>query len=279
MISKSAVSVEIVPHPKRPLLHVGELWAYREVLWALIKREIKVRYSQTLVGAGWIILQPLLTTAVLSILAGRYVKLENSSVPYPLFALAGLVPWTYFTHVLTKASGSLIATGLMSKAYFPRLMLPLAAVVGGLLDIAVASVLVIGAMIYYRVAPGFSILLLPTALCLVVLVAFGIGIWVAVANLYYRDVMHALPFATQILFFLTPVAYPMGIVPANWRLLYSLNPMTGAMVCWRSALLGVPADASPAEIAISSAVGISVLIAGLWLFRWREPILSDVGES
>jgi lipopolysaccharide transport system permease protein len=207
------------------------------------------------------------------------MKVPTGGLVYPLFALSGLIPWTYFTHVLTKSSGSLISTGLLSKAYFPRLLLPLAASAGGLIDVFVAGAMMAILMIHYRTAPGLGILCLPLCLLLVMVVAFGVGIWVAVLNLYYRDVMHALPFATQLVFFLTPVAYPVTLVPAAWRMLYCLNPMVGAIECWRWALFGTPFQISPAELGASVATGLVVLLGGLWYFRRNEPVLADVGES
>src|SRR5687767_6182107 len=218
---------------RQPLLGARELWSYREVLYALVAREVKVRYAQTVAGFAWVILQPLLTTGVLTILAGRWMRVPAGNLDYPLFVYSGLVPWMYFTHVLTKASMSLIHTGLLSKAYFPRLLLPLAAAIGGLIDLCVTSVVLAGLMIYYGVAPSATIVLLPGALLLAAVVAFGVGVWVAVLNLFQRDVAHALPFSTQLLFFITPVAYPVTVVPASWLPLYTLNPMVAVVEFWR----------------------------------------------
>lgn len=262
---------------KRPLFDARELWAYREVLYALIWREIKIRYAQTLVGAGWVILQPVLTTAVLAILAGRWVGVPTGGFPYVLLAYSGLVPWIYFTHVLNKSSVCLLSTGLLTKAYFPRLLLPMASAIGGLIDVGASGSLLIVLMIYYRVAPAKTILLFPAGILLMALVAFAAGIWVAVLNLFYRDVAYALPFTTQLLFFMTPVAYSTALVPHAWRLVYSLNPMTGVIELWRWALFG-RAGQSPAEFLVSLATTALLLGAGLWFFRRHEPTLADVGE-
>lgn len=271
--------VAISPFVERPLVDWRELWSYREVLFALIRREIKVRYAQTAAGAVWVILQPVLTTAVLALLAGRWLKVPADGLPYALFALSGLIVWTYFNHTLTKSSGCLITTGLISKAYFPRLLLLLAAVCGGLIDMFVALPVLGVVMIYYRTAPGWTILLLPVSLVILLVAAAGVGIWLAVLNLYYRDVENGLPFATQLLFFLTPAAYPISVVPASWRLLYSLNPMVAAIECWRWTLFGKSFPISPAELAVSVTAGLTVLVSGLWYFRRKEPVFADVGSS
>jgi lipopolysaccharide transport system permease protein len=276
--NEAAPRILITSDGKRALVDWRELWAYREVFYALIRREIKIRYAQTAAGATWVILQPVLTTAVLALLAGRWLKVPAEGLPYTLFALTGLIPWAYFNHTVTKSSGCLISTGLISKAYFPRLLLLLAAVSGGLIDMFVSAPVLVVLMIYYRTAPALTVLLLPLCLLLVMMAAVGAGIWVAVLNLYYRDVMHALPFATQLVFFLTPAAYPITIVPAAWRLLYSLNPMVAAIECWRWALFGKPLAISLAELTVSVTSGLVVLLSGLWYFSREEPVMADVGD-
>lgn len=275
---EAAPLVEIVANSQRRLVDFRELWAYREVLYALIRREIKIRYAQTAAGAAWVILQPVLTTAVLTFLAGRWIRLPADGIPYTLFALSGMIPWTYFTHALTKSSACLISTGLISKAYFPRLLLLLAAVSGGLLDLLISMPVLAAVMLYYRTAPGWMVFSLPLCLLLLLVAAIGTGVWVAVLNLYYRDVTHALPFATQLLFFLTPAAYPVSVIPAHWRVLYCLNPMVGAIECWRWSLFGTPLAISPAELTVSVSTGLIVLLSGLWYFSRKEPLLADVGD-
>jgi len=262
-----------------PILGVRELWAYREVLYALVWREMKIRYAQTLAGAFWVILQPALTTVVLSVLAGRWMKGPLNGLPYPLFAYGGLALWMYLTHVVTKSCTCLISTGLLSKAYFPRLLLPLAAVAGGLIDLLVTSVILAFLMVYYRALPSATILLLPVCLLLAVIVALGVGVWLAVLNLYHRDVSHALPFAMQLLFLVTPVAYPMNVVPIAWRLPYSLNPFVGVIECWRWALFGRDLEISLPELAVSVATAATVTFAGLWYFSRKAPSFADVGET
>jgi lipopolysaccharide transport system permease protein len=260
-------------------LNPRELWAYREVLYALVLREIKIRYAQTAVGVGWAVLQPVLTTVVLSLLAGRWMGVPAAGIPYPLFVYSGLAAWIYFTHVLTKSSVCLVNTGLISKAYFPRLLLPLAAAMGGLIDLGVASAILVGLMLYYRASPGWGILLLPVCVIVLMVFAFGAGTWLAVLNLYRRDVAHALPFATQLAFLTTPVAYPSGLVPHSWRLVYYLNPMAGVIECFRWSLFGRRPDISAWQIGASLAVGAIVTLAGLMYFRRNEPTLADAGDT
>jgi len=269
----------ISANSKRPFLDVAELWHYRAVLLALVRREIQVRYAQTIAGATWVILQPILTTAVLTLLAGRWIGVPADGLPYPLFAFSGLVVWIYFTHVLNKSCLCMVSTGLLNKAYFPRLLLPLAASIGALLDVAAAGSVLALVMFHYRVAPRLPLLLFPAAVLLLAIMAFGVAVWLAVLNLYYRDVSHALPFATQLLFFLTPVAYSTSLVPPQWRLVYSLNPVTGVLEAWRFTLFGNPQGFSMAEFGVSVLSGTIVLLTGLWFFRLKEPTLADVGES
>lgn len=263
---------------RRPLLNLPELWAYRELAYALIWREIKVRYAQTLVGVGWVVLQPVLTTVVLTLLAGRWMKVPTDGLPYPLFAYSGLVPWIYVTHVVTKSSISLTNTGLLSKAYFPRLWLPLSAALGALIDLFAAGAILALLMTYYRAVPGINLLLLPFCVMLTTMVAFGAGVWIAVLNLYYRDVSHALPFVTQLVFFMTPVAYSIRLVPGSMRLIYSLNPVVAVIECWRWVLFGKPLTISLPQLATSLAAAAAVMMSGLLYFNRKEPVLADVGD-
>jgi len=261
-----------------PVLNVRELWAYREVLYALVWRDIKVRYAQTVVGVGWVVLQPVLTTAVLTLLAGRWMRAPAQGLSYSLFAYSGLVPWIYFTHVLTKSSVCLLSNnGLLSKAYFPRLLLPLSTAIAGLVDLFVTIVILGLLMIYHGTAGGFRLLLLPCCLLLLIMVAIGTGIWIAVLNLYHRDVAHALPFATQLVFFMTPIAYPSSLVPQSWRLLYSLNPMVGVIACFRWALFASPLDISLLQLTASMMAAVVLVVSGLFYFSRKERILADVG--
>jgi lipopolysaccharide transport system permease protein len=275
-----ARTVAIHAGSRAPVLNVRELWAYREVLYALVRREIKVRYAQTMVGIGWAVLQPVLTTLVLTVLAGRWMRVPVRGVPYSVFALAGTVPWIYFTHVITRSTICLMNNnGLLSKAYFPRLLLPIAAAAGGLVDLAVTMVILGLLMAFHRTAPGVDILWLPVSLLLLTMVALATGVWLAVLNLYHRDVAHALPFATQLLFFMTPVAYSSGLVPHKWRLLYSLNPMTGVIEGFRRSLFRTPMELSSLQLAVSVTAGAVLLATGLYYFSRKEKTMADVGDA
>ena len=268
----------ITPENRAPFLDWRELWAYREVFYALIHREIRIRYAQTLAGASWVILQPLLTAAVLTLLAGRVVHIPSQGIAYTLFAVSGLIPWNYFNHALTKSSICLVSTGLVSKAYFPRLLLLFAAVAGGLIDLLVASPVLAVLMIWYRTGPGWRLLLLPACMLPLLAATIGVGAWLSILNLYFRDVSHALPFFMQLTFFLTPVAYPIALIPDNLRWVYSVNPLVVAIELWRWSLFRGP-FALPAREAIASAtVGIVLLVSGLWYFRRAEPTIADVGD-
>ncbi len=278
-ISRQAGSPTVItPENTAPFLDLRELWAYREVLYALIHREIRIRYAQTIAGAGWVILQPLLTAAVLTLLAGRVVHIPAQGVAYTLFAVSGLIPWNYFNHALTKSSLCLVSTGLVSKAYFPRLLLLLAAVAGGLIDLLVASPVLVVLMIWYRTAPGWRLLLLPACVLPLLVATIGIGAWVSILNLYFRDVSHALPFFTQLAFFLTPAAYPISLIPDNLRSVYSLNPLVVAIELWRWSLFRAPFALSAREAITSATAGIALLVSGLWYFRREEPTIADIGE-
>lgn len=278
-VRRAASVVSIRAGATAPILNVRELWAYREVLYALVRRDVKVRYAQTAVGVGWAVLQPALTTIVLTLVAGRWMKTPAHGPSYSLFAFAGLAPWIYFTHILTKSSVCLQSNnGLLSKAYFPRLLLPLSTAISGLVDLFVTMAILALLMVHYRTAIGFNLLLLPWCLLLLVVVAIGSGIWIAVLNLYHRDVAHALPFATQLVFFITPVAYSSGLVPQSWRLMYSLNPMVGVIECFRWALFGDPLGISVLQLAASMTVGAVLLLAALFYFSRKENTLADVGD-
>lgn len=278
-ISRQAGSPTVItPENTAPFLDWRELWAYREVLYALIRREIKIRYAQTIAGVSWVILQPLLTAAVLTLLAGRVVHIPAGGVAYALFAVSGLIPWNYFNHALTKSSLCLVGTGLVSKAYFPRLLLLFAAVVGGLIDMLVASPVLAVLMIWYRTGPGWRLLLLPVCVLPLLAATIGVGAWVSILNLYFRDVSHALPFFMQLAFFLTPAAYPITLIPDNLRWVYSLNPLVVAIELWRWSLFRASFPLSAREAITSAAVGVVLLLSGLWYFRRAEPTIADVGE-
>jgi lipopolysaccharide transport system permease protein len=268
--------VEIRPASGWPHLELRETWRNLEVIYLLVLRDTKVRYKQTLVGVGWSLLQPLLTVLVFTLLFARLVHVPTGGVPYPPFALAALVPWTYFAHALTKCTICLVDNQeLVKRIYFPRLVFPIAAVLAGLVDLAVALVLLAVVLFAYGIAPGAPLLALPLFVLLAVVTALGAGTWLAALNVEYRDVANALPFFTQVMLFVTPVAYPAELIPEAWRSFYALNPMVCVVNGFRWSLLG-GGNAPGATDAISVAVAVAILVGGLYFFRSQEERFADV---
>jgi lipopolysaccharide transport system permease protein len=264
-------------------LNLKELWVFRELIYFLTWRDIKVRYKQTALGAAWAILQPFMTMVVFTIFFGRLAKVPSDNVPYPIFAYTALLPWGMFTKALTDAGRSLVANrSMITKIYFPRLAIPIASVLGGVVDFALAFIVLLGMMLYYRYAPGSeyqpavtpALLTLPLFLLLSVITALGVGLWLSALNVIYRDINYILPFLTQFWLFITPVAYPASMVPGRWKLLYALNPMTGVVEGFRWALLGT-SSAPGAMLAISTTIAILVLVTGLFYFRRMERTFAD----
>jgi lipopolysaccharide transport system permease protein len=251
-----------------------ELWAYRELLGFLVWRDAKVRYKQTVLGAAWAILQPLMTMVLFTFLFGRWARMPSDGAPYSLFAFAALIPWTFFANSLAAASNSLVGnTHLIGKVYFPRLLIALSAIGTGVLDLAVALLLMLTMIVAYGAGLTPHLLALPVVLILTILVAFGVGAALAALNVMYRDVRYVVPFLTQFWMFASPVIYPVSLVPSRWRWAFYLNPMVGAIDGFRSALLGTPFNA-PA-IACSSAVTLALVWAGLAYFRRVEARVAD----
>lgn len=268
----------IRPPQPRITLDLHEVWSYRDLLFLLIWAEIKVRYKQTVIGAAWAILQPFLAMVVFSVIFGNLLRVPTDGVPYPVFVYCALVPWTYFTHALNKSTNSLVAYGhLLTKVYVPRLVIPLAAVLAGLLDFVVSFIILLGMMVYFYMPPTLAILTLPFFILLMIAAALGVGLWLAAINVQYRDVINALPFVTQLWFFLTPVAYASSIIPEDWRLVYRLNPMSGVIEGFRWALLG-KAQSAPDLVFLGVSVFVlgAVLLGGLFFFRRREDTFADV---
>jgi lipopolysaccharide transport system permease protein len=256
-------------------LHLRDLWEYRELLFFLIWRDIKVRYKQTALGAAWAILQPLLTMIVFSIIFGRLVGVPSDGIPYPLFAYTALLPWQFFAHALTESGNSLIANQqLITKVYFPRLVIPLAATLAGLVDLGFAFFVLLGMLFFFGIAPSAAIFALFPFLLLAILTALAMGLWLSALNVQYRDVRHTLPFLIQFWFFITPIAYPSSLIPEQWRVWYGLNPMVGVVEGFRWALLGRPLP-SPL-IGVSALVVFALLIGGLIYFRRMERTFADV---
>jgi homopolymeric O-antigen transport system permease protein len=257
-------------------LDVAELWRYRELIYFLAWRDVKVRYKQTALGVAWAVLQPALATAIFTIFLGRLAHFSSEGVPYPVFAYTALLPWTYFANALTNASSSLVKnTDLISKVYFPRLVIPLAAVVGGLVDLAIGFALLIPLFAFYHVVPTWRLLLIPIFIVFLVVTALAVSVWFAALDVQYRDVRYALPFLVQVWLFATPIVYPATVVASRFRGLYGLNPMAGVIEGFRWSLLG-HAPPSVALILVSAAVVMLVLFGGLHYFRRLERRFADV---
>ena len=269
--------VTIIQPPKGWVpLELRGLWEYRDLLYLFVWRDLKLRYKQTMVGASWAIIQPFIAMVVLSIFFGKLIKVPSEGIPYPIFAYTALVPWMYFVNALTQSSNSVVGNyTLITRVYFPRLVIPITTVVTGLLDFAIAFAILIGMMLFYGIVPTAAIWTLPFFILLTIATALGLGLWLAALNVEYRDVRFILPFLTQILFFITPVAYPSSLVPEPWRAIYSLNPMAGVVEGFRWALLG-KAQPPSVVLVISVIAVIGLLIGGLYFFRYKEGTFADV---
>lgn len=256
-------------------LNLGELWDYRDLLYFLAWRDVKVRYKQTVLGIAWAVLQPLLTMAVFTLLFSRLAKIPSDGVPYPVFAYCALLPWTLFVRALTEAGNSLVGNqNLITKVYFPRLVVPIAAVLSGLVDFAVSFLLMIVLMAWYGMVPTVAVIALPLFMVMALATSLGVGLWLSALNVQYRDIRYAIPFLAQLWLFLTPVAYPASLVPEQWRALFGLNPMAGVIEGFRWALLGT---APPTEILMTSVPVVVVLfVTGLYYFRRMESVFADV---
>jgi lipopolysaccharide transport system permease protein len=266
--------VVIDPAEGRPLVEVRELWHYRDLLYFLTWRDISVRYKQTVLGFLWAILQPFLTMVVFAIFLGRLAGIPSDGVPYPVFSYLGLLPWTYFSGAVTRAGTSVVGNAhLLTRVYFPRVLVPLSATLSALVDFAIASLVLGGLMAWYGIVPArTAVLLLPLA-ALTALTATGIGMWLAALNVRYRDVQHAIPFLMQLWMFATPVVYPASLVPAGWRPLFALNPMTGIIEAYRAAVLGTALDWPSLGISALSAAVLAAL--GAWQFHRMEQSFAD----
>jgi lipopolysaccharide transport system permease protein len=272
--------------PRTPLLTIEggrrwaaidlrELWAHRDLLYFLAWRDVKLRYKQTVLGAAWAILQPLLTMVVFTILFGRLARVPSEGHPYAIFSYAGLLPWTFFSSAVANSGNSLVGNAnLITKVYFPRLVIPGAAVCASLVDFAIAAAILLAMMPYYGVAFHPTLFMLPALVALTMLIATAVGTWMSALNVKYRDVRYALPFLLQIWMFVTPVIYPVSFVPARWRWVLLLNPMTGAIEGFRAAIFGTSFD-WPA-LAASAAIMSAVLIYAAYAFKQMEREFADV---
>jgi lipopolysaccharide transport system permease protein len=269
---------EIVIEPSRGWidLNIRDLWRYRELLYFLTWRDIKVRYKQTVFGAAWAVLQPLLTMVVFSVIFGYLARLPSDGIPYPVFTYTALLPWQLFAYALNQSSTSLVNDqNLITKIYFPRLVIPISSVIASVVDFAIAFVVMIGLLLVYRIPLTIRILTLPLLVAFAVMTALGVGLWLSALNVKYRDVRYTLPFLTQVWLYATPIAYSSGLIPEKWRALYSLNPMTGVVEGFRWALLGKESSVG-GMILVSALVVIALLIGGLAYFKRMEDIFADV---
>jgi lipopolysaccharide transport system permease protein len=264
------VPIRIAPSRRLFSVRLGELWSYRELLYFFVWRDVKVRYKQTAIGAAWALLQPTLTMLAFTLFFGRLAKLPTNGVPYPLFYYCAVLPWTYFATALQNCTNSIVEQQrLITKIYFPRLVLPISAVLAGLVDFAVAFGVLAALMVYYRIPPGRAVLLLPGFLLLALLTALGFGLWLAALNAIYRDVRYVVPFLVQFWMFASPVAYSSSMVPGRWRWAYGLNPMAGVIEGFRWALTGQ--GLAPGSLFVASGCGvILVLLGGVFYFRRME---------
>ncbi|HVB34259.1 MAG TPA: ABC transporter permease [Patescibacteria group bacterium] len=268
--------VEIAPRRSWIEIDWGELWHYRELLYFLIWRDLKVRYKQTVVGAGWAILQPFLTMIVFTLFFGKLAKIPSNGLPYPIFYYAGLLPWTYFAGAVTGATNVMVQNQhVVTKVYFPRLILPLASVVSGLVDFAISFVVLLGMMVYYHVEPTVGFFLVPLLLLLALGTALGAGLWLSALNAIYRDVRYVIPFLMQLWMFASPVAYPSSLVPARWRWLYEINPMAGVIDAFRWGITG-HGQVRGVDLLISGAAVLILVIGGVVYFQRMEDTFADV---
>lgn len=272
----SAAFVRIEPSKGWVSLKLYELWEYRELLYFLIWRDIKVRYKQTVLGGTWAIIQPFFTMVVFSLFFGKLAKVPSDGLPYPIFTFAALVPWAFFANGLNQASNSLVGnSNLIKKVYFPRLSMPIASVLGGLIDFVLAFLMLIGMMFYYGMAPTVNVVYLPFFVMLTIITSLGSSLWLSAMYVQFHDVRHIIPFLTQIWMFATPIAYPSSLLEEPWRTVYGINPMVGVVEGFRWALLGTKTAPGP-TIIFSTVVAIGLLLSGAFYFRRMEKTFADV---
>ncbi len=272
--------------PEKPLVSIRSggrwaaidlksLWAYRELLYFLTWRDVKVRYKQTALGAAWAIIQPLFTMIIFTIFFGKLANMPSDGIPYPLFAYAAVMPWTFFSNAVTQSGNSLVGSAnLITKVYFPRMIIPGAAVAAGLVDMMIALGILVLLMIYYGVGATWNLLMLPALIILTTLLAIGVGMWTSALNVKYRDIRHALPFAIQLTMFATPIIYPVSLVPARWRWVFTINPLTGIIEGFRAAFFGRPFDWP--MLAVSAVITAALLVYSAYHFKRMERTFADI---
>lgn len=267
--------VSIRPSGKWSAIDLTALWAHRELLYFLTWRDVKVRYKQTVLGAAWAIIQPLFTMLIFTLFFNKIAGIKSGEIPYPLFAYAGLLPWTFFSNAVTNSSNSLVGSAnLITKVYFPRMIIPGSAVAAGLVDFAIAFAVMVILMFYYGVSPSINLIMLPFMVVLTALLALGVGMWMSALNVKYRDIRYALPFAIQLLMFATPIIYPSSMVPAPWKHILIVNPLAGIIEGYRSVLFGMPFQWT--SLGISVVITLGLLVYSAFYFKSTERTFADI---
>ncbi len=274
--SSKSSKIVITPSHGWLSLNLAELWRYRELLYILAWRDVKVRYKQTVIGIAWAIIQPFFSMVVFSLFFGRLTQMPSDQIPYPIFSYAALVPWTFFANGLSESANSLVGSAnLLKKIYFPRLIIPIAAIISGVIDFALAFLVLLGMMFYYGITPTANIVWLPLLILLAFTTALGVGLWLSGLNVQFRDVRYIVPFLVQFWLFATPIVYPSSVIPPEWRLLYAINPMVGVVEGFRWSLLGTNTAPGPI-ILVSALAALLLVISGAFYFRRWEKTFADI---
>jgi lipopolysaccharide transport system permease protein len=272
----AADTVRIEPRHGLQALNVAELWSYRDLVYCFARQDLRLRYYQTLAGIAWVALQPLLSAIIFTVFFGQWLRVSSSGAPYVLFVFCGIVPWSYFVHVLTVSTNSVVnQRALVTKVWFPRITIPFAPGLAGLVDLGISFAFLVGLAAYYRVTPHAAMLAVPLFIGMTLLTAIAVGLWLAALDVWYRDIAQALPFFSQLWFFATPVAYSSDVVPASWRWLYDLNPMMGVVEGLRWSILGT-GTLDVVALGISATSMLVILVGGLYFYRAREGEFADV---
>lgn len=278
MIREETLQPELLIEPNSPVLHYWrDVWRYRELFWFLVWRDILVRYKQTVIGVAWSVIRPLVTMIVFTVVFGMLAKMPSDGVPYPLLVFAAMLPWNFFSNALSESSGSLIGSAnLLTKIYFPRIIIPVSSIIVSLIDFAISLVIMATIMIWYDYLPDWRVATLPLFLLLAFLPAVGAGLWFSALNVKYRDFRYVVPFLLQFGLYVSPVGFASSIVPEKWRLFYALNPMVGVIDGFRWALLNGSVELYWPGLLLSTALSLALLVSGLWFFRKTERIIADV---
>lgn len=275
---EESTQLELLIEPNRPVLHYWrDVWLYRELFWFLVWRDILVRYKQTVIGVAWSLIRPLVTMIVFTVIFGYLAKLPSDGIPYPLLVFAAMLPWNFCANALTESSGSLIGNAnLLTKIYFPRIIIPVSSIIVSLIDFAISLVIMAGTMMWYGYLPDWRIVTVPIFLFLAFLPVAGAGLWFSSLNVKYRDFRYVVPFMLQFGLYVSPVGFASSIVPEKWRLLYALNPMVGVIDGFRWAFLRGAIELNWLGLVLSTALSLTLLVSGLWFFRKTERVLADV---